>query len=62
MSLSGGKGSPLGVLIGITLVSVAQSAILFLGMPATMQVAVQGALMAAAVLFDIYKQKRKVPA
>ena len=62
VSLSGGKGSPLGVLIGITLVSVAQSAILFLGMPATMQVAVQGALLAAAVLFDIYKQKRKVPA
>jgi len=62
VSLSGGKGSPLGILIGITLVFVAENAIIFLGMPTTMRVAVQGALMAAAVLFDIYKQKRKVPA
>ena len=62
VSLSGGKGSPLGVLIGITLVFVAENAIIFLGMPTTMRVAIQGALMAAAVLFDIYRQSRKVPA
>jgi len=31
-------------------------------LPTTMRVAVQGALMAGAVLFDIYKQKRKVAA
>ena len=62
VSLSGGKGSPLGILIGITLVFVAENAIIFLGMPTTMRVAIQGALMAAAVLFDIYRQSRKVPA
>lgn len=62
VSLSGGKGSPLGVLIGVTLVFVAENAIIFLGMPTTMRIAIQGALMAAAVLFDIYRQKRKVPA
>ena len=62
VSLSGGKGSPLGIIIGVTLIQVAESAIIFLGMPTTMRVAIQGALMAAAVLFDIYRQSRKVPA
>ena len=61
VSLSGGKASPLGVLIGVTLVFVAENAIIFLGFPTTMRVAVQGALMAGAVLFDIYRQSRKVP-
>ena len=62
VSLSGGKGSPLGILIGVTLVFVAENAIIFLDMPTTMRIAIQGALMAAAVLFDIFRQKRKVPA
>lgn len=62
VSLSGGKGSPLGVLIGVTLVFVAESAIIFLGMPDTLRVSVKGAVMAAAVLFDIFRQSRKVPA
>ena len=62
VSLSGGKCSPLGIIIGVTLIQVAESAIIFLGMPTTMRVAVQGALMAAAVLFDIFRQSRKVAA
>jgi ribose/xylose/arabinose/galactoside ABC-type transport system permease subunit len=62
VSLSGGKCSPLGIFIGVTLIQVAESAIIFLGMPTTMRVAVQGALMAAAVLFDIFRQSRKVAA
>ncbi|MCI8597473.1 MAG: ABC transporter permease [Lachnospiraceae bacterium] len=62
VSLAGGKGSPLGVLIGVSLVFVAENAIIFLGCPATMKVAVQGLLMAGAVLFDLYRQKRKIPA
>ena len=62
VSLAGGKGSPLGVLIGVTLVFVAENAIIFLGCPATMKVAVQGFLMAAAVLCDLYRQKRKIAA
>ena len=52
----------LGILIGVTLVFVAENAIIFLGMPSTMRVAIQGALMAGAVLFDIFRQSRKVPA
>ena len=62
VSLAGGKGSPLGVQIGTALVFVAENAIIFLGCPATMKVAVQGLLMAGAVLIDLYRQKRKVPA
>ncbi len=62
VSLSGGKGSPVGILIGVLLVFAAENAIIFLGLPTSMRIAVQGALMAGAVLFDIYKQKRKVPA
>jgi ribose/xylose/arabinose/galactoside ABC-type transport system permease subunit len=62
VSLAGGKGSPLGVLIGITLVFVAENAIIFIGVPSTMRIAVQGALMAGAVLFDLYKQRRKISA
>lgn len=62
VSLSGGKCSPLGILIGITLVFAAENAIIFIGLPTTMRVAVQGALMAGAVLFDVYKQSRKTPA
>lgn len=62
VSLIGGKCSPIGILIGVLLVFAAENAIIFLGLPTTMRVAVQGALMAFAVLFDIYKQKRKVAA
>lgn len=62
VSLAGGKASPLGVLIGITLIFVAENAIIFMGLPTTMRIAVQGALMAGAVLFDLYKQRRKIPA
>ena len=36
--------------------------IIFLGMPDTLRVSVKGAVMAAAVLFDIFRQSRKVPA
>lgn len=62
VSLSGGKCSPLGILIGVTLVFAAENAIIFIGLPSTMRVAIQGALMAGAVLFDVYKQNRKIPA
>lgn len=62
VSLAGGKGSPLGVFIGISLIYIAEIAIIFLGLPTTMRIAVQGALMAGAVLFDLFKQRRKIPA
>jgi ribose transport system permease protein len=61
-SLMGGKSSPLGTLIGVTLVFVAENAIIFIGLPTTMRVAIQGALMAFAVLLDMQRQRRKIPA
>jgi ribose/xylose/arabinose/galactoside ABC-type transport system permease subunit len=61
-SLAGGKSSPLGTLIGVTLVFVAENALIFLGLPTTLRVAMQGALMALAVMVDQIRQKRKIPA
>ncbi|MDR0720547.1 MAG: ABC transporter permease [Treponema sp.] len=61
-SLAGGKSSPLGTLIGVTLVFVAENALIFLGLPTTLRIAVQGALMALAVMVDQLRQKRKIPA
>jgi ribose/xylose/arabinose/galactoside ABC-type transport system permease subunit len=61
-SLAGGKSSPLGTLVGVTLVFVAENALIFLGLPSTLRVAVQGALMALAVMVDQIRQKRKIPA
>jgi len=61
-SLAGGKSSPIGTFIGVSLVFIAENAIIFLGFPTTMRVAIQGALMALAVLIDMQRQKRKIPA
>ncbi|MDR0583093.1 MAG: ABC transporter permease [Treponema sp.] len=61
-SLAGGKSSPLGTLIGVTLVFVAENAIIFIGLPTTMRIAIQGLLMALAVLLDMQRQRRKIPA
>ena len=60
VSLSGGKGSPLGVFIGISLIFLAEHALIFLGVTSTMKIAVQGILMAGAVLFDTYRTNKKV--
>lgn len=62
VSLSGGKGSSVGILIGVALVFIAENAIIFLGFPSTMKIAVQGFLMAIAVLWDSYRQNRKIAA
>jgi ribose transport system permease protein len=61
-SLAGGKSSPIGTFIGVSLVFIAENAIIFLGFPTTMRVAIQGALIALAVLIDMQRQKRKIPA
>jgi ribose/xylose/arabinose/galactoside ABC-type transport system permease subunit len=61
-SLIGGKSAPIGTFIGVSLVFIAENAIIFLGFPTTMRIAIQGALMASAVLIDMQRQKRKVSA
>ena len=61
-SLAGGKSSPIGTFTGVSLVFIAENAIIFLGFPTTMRIAIQGALMALAVLIDMQRRKRKIPA
>lgn len=63
-SLAGGKCSPISVFIGCFLVMAVENAILFFSdvVPSTMQVAVRGIIMAAAVLWDMARQKKKVKA
>ena len=63
-SLAGGKCSPLSVFIGCFLVMAVENAILFFPefIPATMADAVRGIIMAAAVLWDMARQKKKVKA
>ncbi len=63
-SLAGGKTSPIGVFIGCFLVMAVENAILFFSdvVPSTMQVAVRGVIMAAAVLWDMARQKKKIKA
>ncbi|MEA5002994.1 MAG: ABC transporter permease [Christensenella sp.] len=62
VSLSGGKGSAIGVLIGVLLLYILENALIMMGIPSTMQKAVNGAVLAVAVLFDMYKQNRKIKA
>lgn len=62
VSLAGGKGSPLGVLIGITLVFITEAAIIFLGFPTTLRIAIRGIIMALAVLYDTMRQNKKINA
>ena len=63
-SLAGGKCSPISVFIGCFLVMAVENAILFFSdiVPSTMQVAVRGIIMAAAVLWDMARQKKKIKA
>lgn len=62
VSLAGGKGSAIGALIGVVLLYVLENALVMIGVPSTMQKAVNGAVLAGAVLFDMYKQNRKIKA
>ena len=62
VSLAGGKGSAIGALIGVVLLYVLENALVMIGIPSTMQKAVNGAVLAGAVLFDMYKQNRKIKA
>jgi ribose/xylose/arabinose/galactoside ABC-type transport system permease subunit len=61
-SLMGGKSSPLGTFLGVSLMFIAENAFVFLGLPGTMRIGVQGFLMALAVVVDLNRQRRKIPA
>lgn len=62
VSLAGGKGSPLGIFLGVTLVFFAENAIIFFGLPTVLKSAVQGAVMAAAVMYETIMERRKIKA
>lgn len=63
-SLAGGKCSPLSVFIGCFLVMAVENALLFFPdvIPSTLQMSVRGVIMAAAVLWDMARQNKKVKA
>jgi ribose transport system permease protein len=60
--LMGGKCSPIGVLLGVLLVFIAENGVIFMGVPATFQPAVQGILLAIAVTIDLQRRNKKIPA
>ncbi len=62
VSLSGGKASAIGALIGVILLYILDNALIMMGVPSTLQKAVTGGVLAAAVLFDMFKQRRKIKA
>ncbi len=62
VSLSGGKASALGIFLGVSLVWIAQSALIFIGLPTILNAAVQGVVMAAAVMYETLRERRKIKA
>ncbi len=62
VSLAGGKGSPLGIFLGVSLVFFAENAIIFFGLPTVLKSAVQGTVMAAAVMYETVMERRKIKA
>ena len=59
VSLAGGKGSPIGVFLGASLVFIAENAIVFFGLPTVLKSAVQGVVMAATVMYETILERRK---
>ena len=62
VSLRGGKGSALGVAIGVLIINVLDNSLIMLDVPATLQKSVTGIVLAGAVMLDIIKQRRKIRA
>lgn len=62
VSLSGGKASPLGIFLGVSLVYIAQTALIFIGLPTILNPAVQGVVMAAAVMYETLRERKKIKA
>jgi ribose/xylose/arabinose/galactoside ABC-type transport system permease subunit len=62
VSLAGGKGTALGVAIGVVIVFILDNALIMLSVPTAYQKCVTGIVLAASVMFDIIKQKRKIRA
>lgn len=62
VSLKGGRGSALGVFIGIFIVRLLDNALVMVNVPAEYQKCFTGVVLAASVMYDLAKQRRKVRA
>lgn len=62
VSLRGGYGNALGVAIGVIIVQLLDNALVMVGMPAEIQKCVTGIVLAASVMYDLFKQSRKIKA
>ena len=62
VSLAGGKGSPIGVLFGVLMLTVIDNSLIMVGVSASLQRAVTGIILAAAVMFDIVRSRQKIKA
>jgi ribose transport system permease protein len=60
VSLLGGKGSAIGVLFGVLTMTIIDNSLIMMGVAASWQRSVTGIILAAAVMFDIVKQRQKV--
>jgi ribose transport system permease protein len=58
-ALRGGKGSLIGVVIGMAILRVIKSAVIFLGISTYWTFAVTGLVLLAAVIFDSLIQRRR---
>jgi rhamnose transport system permease protein len=62
VAISGGRGTPAGVGLGVLLLSSIGSALLFLGIPAPWEKALQGAIILVAVASDAFNLRQRTDA
>jgi len=60
VSLTGGKGSSLGVAIGVLIIFIVDNSLVMIGVPSAIQKSVTGIILGGAVMFDIAKQRKKI--
>ena len=59
VSLSGGKGKPIGVALGAVFVGILENGMTLLNISSYVQQVVQGIVLVAAIAFDVYKTRRQ---
>ena len=59
VSLSGGKGKPIGVALGAVFVGILENGMTLLNISSYVQQVVQGIVLVGAIAFDVYKTRRQ---